>query len=261
MPDNLKAGMENLSGMDISDVRVHYNSDKPAELGALAYTQRTNIHIAPGQEKHLPHEAWHVFQQAHGRVRPTILLKDMTVNDDEGLEREADEMGEKVKNYEKNVNDSGRTILKQSKSLRSSELIIQHSLGIDEPTHMMSFIANMSQLKRNWGILYEKQRLDSIFVLINEELKPSPPCTITSGEISSAAELIQSGVTAQDALRIQISSKLNIPEMIASYAALMPLKLQNLTAQEISDLNAVKEWKDEFTNPTKKAKYKNVVSN
>jgi len=29
MPDNLKAGVENLSGIDMSDVRVHYNSSKP----------------------------------------------------------------------------------------------------------------------------------------------------------------------------------------------------------------------------------------
>ena len=28
MPDNLKAGVENLSGIDMSDVRVHYNSIK-----------------------------------------------------------------------------------------------------------------------------------------------------------------------------------------------------------------------------------------
>jgi hypothetical protein len=96
MPDNLKAGVESLSGIDMSDVRVHYNSDKPAEVGALAYTQGTNIHVAPGQEKHLPHEAWHVVQQALGRVRPTIQIKDVEVNDDKGLEQEADAMGEKA---------------------------------------------------------------------------------------------------------------------------------------------------------------------
>jgi len=96
MPDNLKAGVETLSGIDMSNVRVHYNSLKPAEVGALAYTQGTNIHVAPGQEKHLPHEAWHVVQQVQGKVKPTMQLKGMTVNDDEGLEHEADEMGEKA---------------------------------------------------------------------------------------------------------------------------------------------------------------------
>lgn len=97
MPDNLKAGVESLSGIDMSDVRVHYNSDKPAEVGALAYTQGTDIHVAPGQERHLPHEAWHVVQQIQGRVNPTIQLKGgIPVNDDEGLEYEADMMGERA---------------------------------------------------------------------------------------------------------------------------------------------------------------------
>ena len=93
MPDNLKAGVENLSGIDMSDVRVHYNSNKPAEVGALAYTQGMDIHVAPGQEKHVPHETWHVVQQAQGRVKPTMQLKDVAVNDDKGLESEADLMG------------------------------------------------------------------------------------------------------------------------------------------------------------------------
>ena len=94
MPDNLKAGVESLSGIDISDVRVHYNSSKPAEVGALAYTQGTDIHVALGQERYLPHEAWHVVQQAQGRVRPTMQTKDgVEINDDKGLENEADIMG------------------------------------------------------------------------------------------------------------------------------------------------------------------------
>jgi hypothetical protein len=97
LPDNLKAGIESLSGLALDDVRVHYNSDKPAGLQALAYTQGTEIHVGPGQERHLPHEAWHVVQQAQGRVRPTMQMKDgMPVNDDQGLEYEADVMGAKA---------------------------------------------------------------------------------------------------------------------------------------------------------------------
>ncbi len=97
MPDNLKAGVESLSGIDMSDVRVHYNSDKPAQVGALAYTQGTNIHVAPGQEKHLPHEAWHVVQQMQGRVKPTLQMKgEVNINDDVCLEDEATRMGNKA---------------------------------------------------------------------------------------------------------------------------------------------------------------------
>ena len=94
LPDQLKAGVENLSGISLNDVKVHYNSAKPAQLNALAYAQGTDIHVAPGQEKHLPHEAWHIVQQAQGRVKPTMQMKAGTpVNDDPHLEHEADVMG------------------------------------------------------------------------------------------------------------------------------------------------------------------------
>ena len=98
MPDNLKTGVENRSGFSMDDIRVHYNSSKPAQLQALAYTQGTDIHVAPGQEKHLPHEAWHVVQQKQGRVQPTFQMKGpgVGVNDDAELEQEADEMGSKA---------------------------------------------------------------------------------------------------------------------------------------------------------------------
>ncbi len=94
LPDNLKAEIENLSGYSLDDVRVHYNSPKPAQLQALAYTQGTEIHVAPGQEEHLPHEAWHVVQQKQGRVKPTMQMKGAQINDDQGLEKEADVMGQ-----------------------------------------------------------------------------------------------------------------------------------------------------------------------
>ncbi|NEQ37488.1 MAG: DUF4157 domain-containing protein [Okeania sp. SIO3I5] len=96
LPDNLKSGIENLSGYSMNDVKVHYNSDKPSQLQAHAYTQGTNIHVAPGQEKHLPHEAWHVVQQMQGRVKPTMQAKGVAINDDHALEREADLMGVKA---------------------------------------------------------------------------------------------------------------------------------------------------------------------
>ena len=97
LPDGLKSGVEALSGMSMDSVNVHYNSSQPASLGALAYAQGADIHVAPGQEQHLPHEAWHVVQQAQGRVKPTMQMRDgVPVNDDEGLEHEADAMGRKA---------------------------------------------------------------------------------------------------------------------------------------------------------------------
>jgi hypothetical protein len=93
LPAQLKAGVENLSGIAMEDVRVHRDSPEPAKLGALAYTQGSEIHLGPGQEQHLPHEAWHVVQQKQGRVQATTQMKGAALNEDGGLEREADAMG------------------------------------------------------------------------------------------------------------------------------------------------------------------------
>jgi hypothetical protein len=109
LPDNLKSGIENLSGYSMNDVKVHYNSVRPAQLQAHAYAQGTDIHLASGQEKHLPHEAWHVVQQKQGRVKPTLQMKGrVNVNDDAGLEKEADVMGLKASGFGK-YNSEGIT--------------------------------------------------------------------------------------------------------------------------------------------------------
>ncbi|MEL6556567.1 MAG: DUF4157 domain-containing protein [Bacteroidota bacterium] len=100
LPIQLKSGIENLSGYSMDDVKVHYNSNRPAQLNALAYAQGTDIHLGPGQEKHLPHEAWHVVQQKQGRVKPSFQFKrGIHINDDLSLEREADVMGDKANQF------------------------------------------------------------------------------------------------------------------------------------------------------------------
>ena len=94
LPLQLKHGVEQLSGVAMDGVTVHYDSPRPVQLQAHAYAQGTHIHLAPGQERHLPHEAWHVAQQAQGRVASTgILAGGVAVNGDRGLEHEADVMG------------------------------------------------------------------------------------------------------------------------------------------------------------------------
>lgn len=93
LPDALKAGIESLSGHSMDHVRVHYDSPQPAQVQAHAFAQGSHIHLGPGQERHLPHEAWHVVQQAQGRVQPTLQAQGVSINDDRGLEQEADVMG------------------------------------------------------------------------------------------------------------------------------------------------------------------------
>lgn len=104
IPDDVKQRMESSFGTDFSSVRVHSDSSKAPEVGALAYTQGTDIHFAPGQFKPetssgqqlLGHELAHVVQQAEGRVQPTTEIAGMSVNDDVSLEHEADVLGAKA---------------------------------------------------------------------------------------------------------------------------------------------------------------------
>ena len=96
LPDNLKTGMENLSGQSLDHVRVHYNSAKPATVQAHAFAQGSDIHLASGQEKHLPHELGHVVQQMQGRVKATTSVNGVAVNDSVSLESEATGLGERA---------------------------------------------------------------------------------------------------------------------------------------------------------------------
>lgn len=131
LPTHLKSGLENLSGYQMDDVRVHYNSSKPAQLQAEAFAQGTNIHLAPGQEKHLPHEAWHVVQQKQGRVQATRQINGgIEVNDSPSLEREADHMGSKAFQF-KEAPSSTLSVQQLSSSLiqRKAKGIVQFPAG------------------------------------------------------------------------------------------------------------------------------------
>ena len=127
LPDNLKSGIENLSGYSMDDVKVHYNSPKPSQLQAHAYAQGTDIHVASGQEQHLPHEAWHVVQQKQGRVKPTMQLQGINVNDDIGFEQEADIMGRKALQVKSQTSASNLELssLLSGKQISSSNQTVQ----------------------------------------------------------------------------------------------------------------------------------------
>lgn len=93
IPLQMKQQYEKLSGLSFDDVRVHYNSGKPAQFQALAYTQGNQVFIGPGQETHLGHELGHVVQQKQGHVRATQQIGNIAINNDTILEREAGHIG------------------------------------------------------------------------------------------------------------------------------------------------------------------------
>lgn len=100
IPAQMKAKFERSSGFSFDDVRVHYNSEKPAQLHAHAYTQGSEVFVASGQEKHLPHELGHVVQQKSNAVKPTGEIGGMPLNDDEAMESGADKLAEVAENSE-----------------------------------------------------------------------------------------------------------------------------------------------------------------
>lgn len=162
LPDKLKSGIENLSGYSMDDVKVHYNSSKPAQLQAHAYAQGTDIHLASGQEKHLPHEAWHIVQQKQGRVQPTLQLKSKVyINDNVGLEREADVMGNKaLQLLTKRLDKTVLASQSPSNQIVQRQLKNSNDAGTFQDAAQIPNIANRAQL-------------DGILSLENHNLDPS----------------------------------------------------------------------------------------
>ncbi|HEX7286310.1 MAG TPA: DUF4157 domain-containing protein [Candidatus Angelobacter sp.] len=128
LPATLKAGVEKLSGISLAEVQVRYNSPQPAQLHALAFAKGTEIHVAPGQGKHLPHEAWHVVQQKQGRVRPTMQFQGTAINDDPELEQEADRMGARALQAGRYEEEAGSL-----EQLRSGS-VVQRAMGMEVET-------------------------------------------------------------------------------------------------------------------------------
>lgn len=98
MSDNLKAGIEDLSGFAMDDVRVLTTLRNRLRYRLPTHKERIFMSL-PDRNMHLPHEAWHVAQQMAGRVEPTTEVSGLPVNDCIELEHEADVMGARANNY------------------------------------------------------------------------------------------------------------------------------------------------------------------
>ena len=133
MPEDVQAKMESAFGADFSAVRIHQGPRSQA-LGAQAYTQGTDIHFAPGEyqpssqsgQALLGHELAHVVQQSQGRVQATAQAKGVGINDDAGLEREADEMGARAARGEK----AGTGVAASTASAGAAS-VVQCNVGVE----------------------------------------------------------------------------------------------------------------------------------
>ncbi|MBP6721155.1 MAG: DUF4157 domain-containing protein [Bacteroidia bacterium] len=187
LPDNLRTGMEQLSGMDMSDVRVHRNSSKAAEAGALAYAQGNDIHLGAGQEQHLPHEAWHVVQQRQGRVKPTTQAPNgAAVNDDRSLESEADVMGEKAVQMKA---DEGNALQKSSSSENGPlQRIAANSVVIQR---VVTEITPKTKELENGNVVLEE------ILSVNIIGRPSGPFSSSMGDHTTAFAVHREGLRMQ----------------------------------------------------------------
>ncbi|MTI86892.1 MAG: DUF4157 domain-containing protein [Balneolaceae bacterium] len=162
LPGQLKSGIENLSGYAMDDVKVHYHSSKPAQMQAHAFARGTDIHIASGQEKHLPHEAWHVVQQKQGRVKPTFQMKNgARVNDNKSLEDEADNMGSKALRYSAKYPD--RFTSRQNRSSQQVQRAVIQREKYMRATNSDARIANeVNSLRRIFtGEIYRQNSVNT----------------------------------------------------------------------------------------------------
>jgi hypothetical protein len=135
LPESLKTGIENLSGIAMDDVKVHYNSEKPLQMQALSYTQGSEIYVGSGREHCLPHEAWHVVQQKQGRVEATKHIEGIGVNDSAVLETEADLMGQKALTGDTALSKE-TAIVGNVRSVTDEQSVIQRTVhGPETPTN------------------------------------------------------------------------------------------------------------------------------
>jgi hypothetical protein len=204
LPDQLKSGIENISGHSMDDVKVHYNSGQPAQLNAHAYAQGTDIHIAPGQEKHLPHEAWHVVQQKQGRVQPTMQMNGrVNINDDKGLEKEADRMGADGLRKNNSIQRKAIENFFLPKKAPSSAVVIQRAINAVD-TSRLPDNRKIQKLIFEYNNNYKQETLDEL-VALAERYKPA-----TLGEKEALQNLIRE-LDIEAGNRHVVTDRVNLP--------------------------------------------------
>jgi hypothetical protein len=178
LPGGIKSTFEARSGIALDDVRVHLNSDEPGRIGALAFTRGTRIHVAPGQQEQLAHEAWHVVQQKQGRVRPTTRIGDEDANDSPLLEREADSVASsRVKRMEGNATGSpvaggaagGRRLQRSTAGRRQAAAPPAHGV-IQLRIAGLDHIVKVGDIPANWVEAFLADVLDPTSHLFDEDI-------------------------------------------------------------------------------------------
>lgn len=186
IPDSLLRKFEEMSGFDLSEVRVYYNSDKPQQVGldVLAYAEGLNIYISPGNEEHLEHELWHVVQQLEGRTKPTTTHNGEKIDDRKNMEDEATKEGNKAKRNKTPLTSGLESIgsmdvenikqLKQVDPNSGIKQLVKISNGLELDNLNMSELQELENELYSSGSKYKDEDLDLVAQAMSEIIGRDP---------------------------------------------------------------------------------------
>lgn len=186
MPPLVQRKMESSFGEDFSDVNIYANSSQSKDLNAHAFAKGNDIHFAPGMynpesqkgQELLGHELTHVVQQRQGRVQPTVQKKGLGINDDAGLEKEADVMGEKAAKGEQLL--VGNSLSTQN----SDRMPIQMKKKEDVLKSVSDYNEEIASASQQYGI--EEKQLKAIIAVESAGIKDA-----TSGSAFGLMQLTE----------------------------------------------------------------------
>ena len=150
LQDDHIRGIEELSGYSMDEVREHDNNEKPTNLTAQAYTKGLEIHLVPGKEKHMPHEAWQDVLRKPGRVKEK-LQKASDPIEEAVMDKDINSVKEDIN---KAMNKIKEKILEEETKIKSVESGLAKS-GRDKmiyaPLSSLFARAQMGKLIKKWN--------------------------------------------------------------------------------------------------------------
>jgi len=152
MPNDVRDKMETAFNTDFSDVKIHNNSPESEKIGAIAYTQGTDLHFTTGAfnpettkgQEVLGHELTHVVQQKQGSVQANEHFGGLALNTSSHLEKQADLFGTKA------AQNQSITNIQNSFSGGSGTSVVQAMFG--RPNATEADVLNLKNVREALGL-------------------------------------------------------------------------------------------------------------
>lgn len=131
IPVQLKTRTEDSTRVPFNYVRANYNSDKPAKLDTLAYTNGNQVGISPGQKRYSAYDLRNAMQQKLNAVRASVRYEgNEAINTDVELERQSDVSGVR-KNAEilQGIRDQTVQRMHRGQQQTNGQMVVQRCKG------------------------------------------------------------------------------------------------------------------------------------